>query len=179
MPHVQFAETPNPAFFWDLFLRWMGRNFHGCGNRGTRVLDFGKNKQTKQNLREMEQMMECSVFSCRAATEVRTFPIGTHVFPRSQHPAKPIGIRRRPEWWIQSALLPVWSPSECCQIKMVSSWQEISYCLKPLTLRKRETYKLHVLAEVREELLGKVQRKVTAKSLTLSRPVICLKHVNR
>lgn len=39
----------------------------------------------------MEQMMEHSVFSCRAATEVRTFPIGTHVFPRSQHPAKPMG----------------------------------------------------------------------------------------
>lgn len=37
-------------------------------------------------------MLKHSVFSCRAATEVGTFPTGTCAFPGAQHRAKPWGL---------------------------------------------------------------------------------------
>lgn len=59
---------------------------------GTRELSFGE-----KTLREVEQILKHSVFSCRAATKVGTFPTGTCAFSGAQHPAKTLGTGRTTE----------------------------------------------------------------------------------
>lgn len=148
---VRFQKTVAsllPA--WHSSLRELGRDLNAHGNRGTRVLGWGeKNPQRNGGV---GGVLHIFLRSCYSGG---TFPTVTSVFPRPQQHAIPMGIGRRSEQLSCSALLLVWFPPECCLWKTTSSWQEISCCLKPLTLRKEKPRScVCVLAQVREGLMG-------------------------